>query len=229
MIDPAPAREWFRSWFGEEYLALYPHRDQREAHDAVHLYLASTPPPEGTLVLDLACGAGRHLRELVTSEQHATGLDLSLTLLRRARSTGPGDALVGGDMRELPFRDGAFGGLTSFFTSFGYFEDSSDDERVLSEMARVLRPDGTFMLDFLNAERVRRELVPEDVRDTDLGRVVQKRTIVDDTVVKSIRVEPTAAGGDARTFHERVRLYERERLEELLWAAGLATTHRSGD
>ena len=132
-------------------------------------------------------------------------------------------------MRELPFRDAAFGGLTSFFTSFGYFDDPADDERVLAEMARVLRPDGTFMLDFLNAEHVRRELVPEDVRDTELGRVVQRRTIVNDTVVKSIRIEPQAEGDTTRTFHERVRLYKREKLEELLREAGLATTHRYGD
>ena len=165
----------------------------------------------------------------MASARRATGLDLSLTLLRRARKSGPGDLLVGGDMRALPFRDGAFGGLTSFFTSFGYFEEHADDERVLEEMARVLQPDGTFMLDFLNAERVRRELVAEDISDTDLGRVVQRRTIVDDTVVKSIRIESNSGEGGVRTFHERVRLYERERLEELLLAAGLATTHRFGD
>lgn len=227
-MDPALTRDWFRDWFGEEYLALYPHRDQQEARDAVRLYVAATPPEPGTPVLDLACGAGRHLRELVASGLPAIGLDLSLTLLRRARRSGRGGPLVRGDMRHLPFRDEAFGGLTSFFTSFGYFEDVGDDRRVLSEVSRVLRPGGSFMLDFLNAERVRRELVPEDVREVELGRVVQRRRIVGDSVVKSIVIEPREEG-EARTFHERVRLYGPERLESLLGDAGLQTTHRFGD
>ena len=28
---------WFRDWFGNEYLALYPHRDRAEARQAVEL------------------------------------------------------------------------------------------------------------------------------------------------------------------------------------------------
>ena len=227
MTVPTITREWFRDWFGEEYLALYPHRDQREAQDAVRLYLSVVPPGVGKPVLDLACGAGRHLRELVQHGLPSVGLDLSSPLLVRARQAGPEDALVRADMRHLPFAAESFGGLTSFFTSFGYFEDPTDDRRVLEEMVRVLRPDGTFMLDFLNAGRVRRELVPEDVRDTAMGRVVQRRRILDDTVVKSITIEPHD-DGDIRTFYERVRLYRAPQLEELLSAAGLETTHRFG-
>lgn len=228
MSDVALTREWFRDWFGEEYLALYPHRDQQEARDAVQLFLTATPPTEGGTVLDVACGAGRHLRELERSGLRVTGLDLSPALLQRARLAGPDDHLVRGDMRQLPFRGGAFAGITSFFTSFGYFEDPREDEQVLAEMARVLAPGGTFMLDFLNAERVRRELVREDVLDADIGRVVQRRSIVEDSVLKSIHIEPHG-GGEVRVFRERVRLYDSGHLERLLSAVGLVTTHRFGD
>lgn len=221
-------REWFRDWFGEEYLALYPHRDQREARDAVELYLRATPPLPDAGVLDVACGAGRHLRELAGSGLQSTGLDLSPTLLRRARELAPRLPLVRGDMRSLPFADRAFGGLTSFFTSFGYFDAPEDDEIVLREMSRVLLPGGSFMLDFLNADRVRRELVEEDVRITETGRVVQRRSIVDHAVVKSIAIEPHDEG-EVERFMERVRLYSSTQLEHLLSQAGLVTTHRFGD
>jgi SAM-dependent methyltransferase len=223
-----PTREWFRDWFGEEYLALYPHRDEEEARQAVDLYRQASSPHPGSRLLDLACGAGRHLRELRAAGLDATGLDLSLTLLRTARSGAGADPLVRGDMRELPFSSGSFGGLTSFFTSFGYFAEASDDRRVVQEMARVLAPGGSFMLDFLNASRVQEDLVPEDCRVVEGKRVIQVREILDGVVVKRIRIEPLA-GGPSRHFEERVRLYSCETLVSLLAAVGLVATARFGD
>ncbi len=221
-------REWFRDWFGEEYLSVYPHRNETEARDAVNLYHVFAPPADEGPVLDLACGAGRHLRELLSAGYRGVGLDLSMPLLRRARRGERETRLVRGDMRYLPFENAVFGGLTSFFTSFGYFADPADDRRVLSEMRRVLRTGGSFMLDFLNADRVRRDLVPSDQRVISGSRVIQERTIEGDSVVKSIRIEPLD-GSEAQTFSERVRLYEQGDLEELLRRAGLESTQRFGD
>ncbi|MFW6083858.1 MAG: class I SAM-dependent methyltransferase, partial [Gemmatimonadota bacterium] len=183
-------------------------------------------------VLDLACGAGRHLRELASAGVSAVGLDLSRVLLAEARAADPAARLVRGDMRRLPFADGAFGALTSFFTSFGYFASRADDRTAAREMRRVLRPGGSFMLDFFNADRVREELVPRDVREARGRRVIQTRRIVDDTVVKRIRIEELEPGEETRTprhFHERVRLYSAEELSSLLRAEGLRTERRYGD
>jgi ubiquinone/menaquinone biosynthesis C-methylase UbiE len=131
-------------------------------------------------------------------------------------------------MRALPFADRSFGGVTSFFTSFGYFADPKDDRRVLREMRRVLRERGSFMLDFLNADRVRRDLVAEDAREIDGARIMQRRSIAGSYVVKSILIEP-AEGGAPREFEERVRLYAPEDLTEMLRQAGFVTTQQYGD
>jgi SAM-dependent methyltransferase len=227
LTERTPTREWFRDWFGEEYLALYPHRDEREAQQAVDLFRTVAPSLRGR-VLDLACGAGRHLRGLRGAGLDAVGLDLSGVLLRSARRDGPVDPLVRADMRRLPLAGASFQGLTSFFTSFGYFADAADDRRVLDEMARVLVPGGAFMLDFLNASRVRRELVPEDCREVDGSFVSQVREIVDDMVVKRIAIEP-ADGGAVRQFEERVRMYSCQEMVSLLADAGLVTEDRFGD
>ena len=227
MMTESTQRDWFRAWFGDEYLAIYPHRDAREARVAVQLYLSSAPPSPGP-VLDLACGAGRHLRELLSAGLHAVGLDLSITMLGKAREASPRAQLVRGDMRRLPFRDGSFAGLTSFFTSFGYFASSDQDRQAATEMNRVLAPGGSFMLDFLHADRVRRDLVPAEagrIRGFDL---TVERRIEDDTVIKSIRLQPDD-GSEEREFEERVRLYEPEVLEELLREAGLHSLMRFGD
>jgi len=220
-------RDWFREWFGDEYLAIYPHRDEREAEAAVRLYLQSAPPPTGA-ILDLACGAGRHLRELLCAGLHGIGLDLSMTLLNRARELSPHAQLVRGDMRVLPFRDEGFVGLTSFFTSFGYFASRAEDELVVLEMRRVLETGGSFMLDFLNSTRVRTELVEAESSRIQGFDVSVRRSIVDDAVVKQIHLQPDD-GGEGRSFVERVRLYEAEELESLLSEAGLETREVFGD
>ena len=224
----SPSREWFRDWFGEEYLELYPHRDEAEAARAVRLYFASAPPPAGA-VLDLACGAGRHLRELSAGGVPVVGLDLSRVLLADAREASPGALLVRADMRRLPFRDAAFGGLTSFFTSFGYFRTRDEDLTVLREVRRVLETTGTFMLDLFNARRVRDTLVPRDERRIGNRVVTQTREIVGDTVVKCIEVHSGDGSGETRRFEERVRLYGPAELDEMLAQAGLRITARFGD
>lgn len=227
-VGADPTREWFRNWFGEEYLELYPHRDEAEAGRAVRLYLDAAGLPEGT-VLDLACGAGRHLRELVAGGVEAVGLDLSGVLLLEARRESPGARLVRADMRHLPFADDVFGGLTSFFTSFGYFRSRAEDRRVAHEVRRVLRRGAPFMLDFFNAERVREELVPRDERRIGDELVTQTRSIVEDTVVKRIRIRNPTSDEPAREFEERVRLYSPAELTSLLASEGLETRDRYGD
>lgn len=226
--ESVPAqRDWFRAWFGDEYLAIYPHRDAREARRAVRLYLDRVPPRDGP-VLDLACGAGRHLRELLSAGVHAVGLDLSITMLQRAREKSPRAQLVRGDMRQLPFADAAFAGLTSFFTSFGYFSTAEQDRLAAVEMRRVLRKGGSFMLDFLNADRVRKELVASESGRIRGYEVSVAREIQEDTVVKSITLR--AVGGDeVRRYEERVRLYEADQLADVLSGVGLEPRHRFGD
>ena len=93
-------------------------------------------------------------------------------------------------------------------------------------MRRVMAPGACFMLDFLNADRVRGELVPRDVKAITGGQVVQERTIEDGVVVKRIRLE--RSDGSVRRFEERVRLYTCDELVDLLAGEGLSTERRFG-
>lgn len=221
--------EWFRAWFGEAYLELYPHRDEAEAEAGVHLFFAASGLAPGSRVLDVACGAGRHLRFLRQGGQAAVGLDLSIHLLQRAREASGTDPLTRADMRCIPFADASFDAVTSFFTSFGYFDSPEEDAGVAREIRRVLTDEGSFMLDFLNADRIRRDLVAEDVRIISGHRVHQARSIERDVVVKRIRIESDDGRRTIGEFEERVRLYDAEALESELARAGLAPQNRYGD
>ena len=215
-------KPWFRDWFGSEYLVLYPHRDRAEARRAVALLCESTGLRPGTRVLDVGCGPGRHLGELRRIGCRTTGLDLSRRMIEAARAAVPEADLIRGDMRLLPFRSAAFDVVTSYFTSFGYFDDADDDLRVLSEVRRVLKAGGWYLLDFLNADEVVANLRMEDRRTVSGLEVVQERHLVEggSIIEKKIRMD-AAASAPAREFLERVRLYRPGDLDSMLVRTGL--------
>jgi SAM-dependent methyltransferase len=229
MTGGPPADAWFSEWFGAEYLELYPHRDDEEAERAVELIVRSAGLEPGSVALDLACGAGRHVERLRADGYRAFGLDLSSELLGVARRES-GLAVVRGDMRELPVATGSVALVTSFFTSFGYFPEASEDERVLREVRRVLHPGGVYALDFLNAEHVRRTLRRRDEVEMGGRRVVQTRALIDGGALVEKRIE--IHGPDLRAprvFYERVRLYGAGLLCEMLVRAGIQPVQLFGD
>jgi ubiquinone/menaquinone biosynthesis C-methylase UbiE len=216
--------EWFEEWFGEEYLRLYPHRDDRDAERAVSLILRTVPFQRGWRVLDVACGAGRHARAFEAAGGRCTGVDLSLTLLRLARqvTTAP---LVRADMRQLPIRPASMDLTVNLFTSFGYFDRDSEHTAALNEMIGTVRPRGWFVIDFLNAAAVRRQLVPEETLEVSGATVRVSRSVSPDGryVCKSIHA------GQGRQFRERVRLFDPEQMAHMLEAAGVTVRYRFGD
>jgi SAM-dependent methyltransferase len=218
--------DWFEDWFGEEYLALYEHRDHHEAREVVRLIAERLGDEPDAPVLDLACGAGRHQRMLCDRGWWTVGLDLSPSLLRAARAEDRTAPLVRADMRRLPFADASFSVVVNLFTSFGYFREDAQHQRVLSEVARVTRPDGWFVLDYLHADQVRATLVPRDEQTVGTTVVEQEREISLDGrfVRKTITI-----GELGRTFVERVRLFELEELIAMSTAAGFEVDAVLGD
>lgn len=201
---------WYKEWFGEEYLELYAHRDAGEADrhlDFVERHLAPGLP-EPKAVLDLACGAGRHTQALRGRGYNTLGIDLSLTLLAHP----PRVPNAEGDMRQLPFRAESFDWLLNFFTSFGYFERERENFRVLEEIARVLKPQGRFLIDFLNRDTVIAGLKAREVQSI-AGRQVHIERWYDDAtrrINKRMRLEEP--GKAPQTYLESVRAYSRDEV-----------------
>ena len=104
------------------------------------------------LVLDLACGTGRHSIPLGKDGYDIIGLDISLNLLRIANSRWSGIQLVRGDMRYLPFEDGAFSAAVSMDTSFGYLPSEGEDIKSLKELRGALSRGGEVIVDVFNRE-----------------------------------------------------------------------------
>ena len=90
-------------------------------------------------VADLACGTGDRCRELAGAGLAPVGIDLSLGMLRAARTTAP---LVQGDALALPLRDGSVDGATCGFALRNLVELAP----FFTELARVVRPAGRIAL-----------------------------------------------------------------------------------
>lgn len=224
---------WVTEAFGEWYTTVYGHRDDEEAARLVTA-LAREMDLRGLRILDVACGAGRHLRPLLAAGATVVGLDYSAVLLAEARRAWRGASsappLVRGDMRALPFREGSFDGVTSLFTSFGYFS-AAEDRAVLAGCARVLRTRGFLLLDYLNRDFVLAHHRPRSERKAGAYRILEERRLTrgESRAIKRVRIYSADAQACLADYEERVNLYRSEELRAWLAECGLSVQREWGD
>jgi ubiquinone/menaquinone biosynthesis C-methylase UbiE len=111
--------------------------------------IESANPQPGERVLDVACGTGivaRNVAPRVGSQGSVVGLDLSPDMIDVARAAPETDGLAvewrAGPAERLPFPDGSFDLVLCQFGLMFF----TDRHAALSEMHRVLRPDGRAVL-----------------------------------------------------------------------------------
>jgi SAM-dependent methyltransferase len=110
-----------------------------------HRYLFAQSFAKGRRVLDAACGEGYGSHLLAQVAAQVTGVDVSAEAVEHAsRRYGHAAGLIYqvGDCRQLPLPDASFDLVVSFET----IEHVHDQDAVLAEFRRVLRPDGILII-----------------------------------------------------------------------------------
>lgn len=103
------------------------------------------------LILDLGCGAGRHLRFLESRKFQTVGMDIALNGLRAAKETQTNNKLAARLMQAdmsvpLPYPTGCFDCVISVHVVF--HNTRKKIQNTLAEAKRVLKPGGTILVTF---------------------------------------------------------------------------------
>jgi SAM-dependent methyltransferase len=119
----------------------------------------------GMRVLDVGCGPGRHVEELSRRQLEVVGVDISARFLGRLRGGRP----VRADVRRLPVRPGSFDAAICLCQGGFGLLGGTDDELVLGQMARAVRPGGRVAVTAFSAYFAVRFLEPGDRFDAATG------------------------------------------------------------
>lgn len=208
-------RSWYKESFGYDYLTIYKHRDFQGAAREVQRMIEWLQLPTGAHILDLCCGMGRHSLALADFGYQVTGVDLSEVLLQEARDADINAKVtwIHGDMRHVP-TDQQFDAIVNLFTSFGYFDQDEENQLVIDEMARLLKPGGKYIIDYLNPEYVKAHLVPYSERTEEKMTIEERRSVEDGFVRKRITIREN--GQKERNYLEQVRLFSLQQFERML-------------
>ncbi len=222
---PRPAEEWWEAFFDSDYLSEYQPLftstgDRREVSRIVDVLGL----PAGSRILDAPCGQGRHAHLLAEAGFDVDALDYSKVLIDVAKKRGTGSTLryTVGDMRKMPARwKGRFDAVLNLFTSFGFFDHPDEDERVVREFARVLKPEGVLVWQGGSRDGIMARFLAKDWWRGGKNRLyAQERSF--DQLSGILTVNSTwSEGRTIREREHRIRLYNASQLSEMFRRHGL--------
>jgi SAM-dependent methyltransferase len=154
----------------------------------------------GQEVLDAGCGVGWGTRLLLDSgAAGVSSIDIDLEAVEDARRRAPEAEIRQGDLAELPWPDQTF----DLVVCFEALEHVHQQDQVLDELARVLRPAGILMVSSPNPRVYPagnpfhvHELTPEELQAAVQSRLTHVSLLHQHEQMASVLVPPGALEGD---------------------------------
>ena len=211
--------KWFETWFDSKYYhILYKHRDEQEAIkflDNITQYLNITKGK----ILDVGCGKGRHAKYFNELGFNVVGIDLSLNSIAKAKLNETQDLkFYKFDMRNV-FKENSFNLVTNLFTSFGYFDNSLDEQKTINAMVKNLKKDGILIIDFMNVKKIINNLVSKESKKINSVEFDITRELKDNYILKNISINDQDI---SLKFQEKVHALTLIDFSEMLQKASMS-------
>jgi O-antigen biosynthesis protein len=136
---------------GERYLPWAD--DPIMAYEHLHRYAYVSRIVQGKRVLDLACGEGYGSALLARSADSVVGIDIDRQAVHHARAKYAGSNVhfVVGSITEIPLS-----GRFDVIVCFEVLEHINEQDRLLSEVKRLLKPEGLLVISTPNKSEYRK-------------------------------------------------------------------------
>jgi SAM-dependent methyltransferase len=223
-------RPWWEEMFDDDMLRTVERLSDKQVISESIFIEDRLGLQKGAIILDLACGEGRHAVELTRRGYKVVGYDLSLAMLARAADEAEESSqkinFLHGDMREMAF-ESMFDGVYCWGMSFGFFEEDKNFQ-VIQRAHRALRPGGVLLLDVVNRDFVAARQ-PSMVWFEGEGCVCMDEMQID-FITSRLKVKRTVMldDGRSREIDYSIRLYGLHELGKMLHDAGFKVLEVSG-
>jgi len=225
--------EWFEddSFWTELYPFMFPAQRFEAAAEEIDKMTALLDL-QGSTILDLCCGPGRHSVELAKRGYRVTGVDRTPFLLNKAKeraaNVGVDVEWVEEDMRRF-VRPDTYDLVLNMFTSFGYFYSTEEDTVVLGNMLQSLKPGGAVILEMMGKERLARIFQPTTSQSAPDGSILVERHHVFDEWTRMGNEWTIIRKGDVRSFKFHHTVYSGRELRGLLEGTGFCEVRIYGN
>ncbi len=178
-------------------------------------------------ILDLCGGQGRHSLELSRRGfKNVITLDYSECLVslgkKRARREALNTVFIRGDARCTGFRSQIFQSIIIMGSSFGYFVQEEENQKILNEAFRLLLPKGFLLLDIPDQDYVLRKFKPFGCHKIRDDIEVSRYREVSHNIIYCREIVVSTKKGPIRESTYCTRLYSPEKISALLNAAGFS-------
>ncbi|MEE2954184.1 MAG: class I SAM-dependent methyltransferase [Bacteroidota bacterium] len=180
---------WFINWFNSPYYhILYKNRNVKEAELFIKNLVKYLKIDSEAKIIDIGCGKGRHSIFFNELGFDVTGIDLSKENILSAKKREQENLkFYIHDMREI-FKKNKFNICVNLFTSFGYFNSTIEHQKSIHAMTETLKHDGILIIDFLNATKIKDNMISEEKKNIDNIIFKIRRNIIGNRIEKSIQI-----------------------------------------
>ncbi len=220
--------DWYENWFGSPfYKILYQDRDDQEAQEFIESLLCYLKPIAGCKMLDIACGEGRHAKQLAEHGFDVVGIDISHASIEAAKAYEQENLNFFVQDMRLPFYINYFDYAFNFFTSFGYFKYDRDHKLAAKSFAAGLRPGGLLVIDYLNGDYVKSNMVEASVIERGSYKFKINKKVERSHILKDISF--VDADGKERHYTESVAIFSVSDFVAIFNNAGFELQNTFGD